>query len=653
MPVANPRKRKGTELTADVVLTVDPPTEAHNVKGTRRDGKYCVIVTAEKVTWSLPGTVAKGEKKEEGETAGGSLTKQFLRPILVVAKLKCTVVGKRKSPPIPLSALETEKVEDAEEDLAEDAAVSDTEVPSAPKEGDEEAATAEQEEDELGTLGELREFDKGHLVALFLGGVDSSWNIIPQVRDCNRNAWLSMENELYQVTKDKVGSLAAVGVAVDRNTLGRKAVRMYIYPFYADLGGLKEIGDPRIPVWLYVQVRLGKKAIAHYSFANNCRKVTKFPGDEMIHCFKRAHKALGMAYPNPANPIPEVQAKFQELYVDPPPDVIMLTTTPDECALAVMNQADERRKRILQWRHKDESLKLVQADIDNLLRSTDEKLKDDIDHYQNALRCVDTRSGPYRALQWLYNNTGHCDGTKCVPAQSFVAGPFEVPQIEVIRKYNLWVNGGRMISDAAEQFNDQPWNEDERPDPYGNMDESSGQAYPEVDHIVPKKLLGLNSYSNARLVSFSLNHIYREKPSSCPGIDQLVTNDILASGGATELVWQMYELHKKKFSDNKITQPGYRVANADDRFRRNLELRRDYLRQMEKRHALCERVAELSDRFEAVRETHKAGCDDFRKNPDPSLRSKMLAFQFELEFKLWGPKQFGLSNLSDEIECWK
>jgi len=43
-------------------------------------------------------------------------------------------------------------------------------------------------------IGDLGEFDKGHLIALMLNGIDSSWQIVPQVRDCNRNAWQAVEN---------------------------------------------------------------------------------------------------------------------------------------------------------------------------------------------------------------------------------------------------------------------------------------------------------------------------------------------------------------------------------------------------------------------------------------------------------------------------
>ena len=85
--------------------------------------------------------------------------------------------------------------------------------------------------------------------------------------------------------------------------------------------------------------------------------------------------------------------------------------------------------------------------------------------------------------------------------------------IATVRKYNVWRNGGWMKSDATNPA--LPWQDGEENDPYPLLTEGSGQAYPEVDHIVPKKQpkLGLNSYRNARLVSFAHNHIYREKPS--------------------------------------------------------------------------------------------------------------------------------------------
>jgi hypothetical protein len=658
VPVSGPKKRKERgESSADPEVIVEPAGEVHNVKGTKRDGKYCVKVSAERVTWIQPGTLAKARRKEEGESSSSAEVdkpaKTFLRPCLVVARLKCTDVGKRKSPPIPLSAIDDKEADAAEDELNDDAEIVAAESSNAPVEGDEEAATAEEIKDELGKLGELREFDKGHLVALFLGGADSSWNIIPQVRDCNRNAWLAMEQWLYAFTKDKENFARRVFVAVEDNTLGQKPVRITIFPYYADRGGQNEVGDPRIPVWLYVQVRLGKKAVAHFSFANECRKKTAFPDDEMVACFKRAYDALGIPRPRPANPTDDVKVQMKELYEDPPPYVAVTTRTDDDVALAAMNLDDDRRARILRVLGEDYSRALMPADIVNLLDSLDPLLKDDIKFYKGLRQSVDTTAGPYRALQWLYNNPGHCDGTKCVPAQSFAPVPFESPQIAVFRKFNLWVNGGQMISDGAKEFSDKPWNEDERPDPYRVMDEASGQAYPEVDHIVPKKSGGLNSYSNARLVSFSLNHIYREKPARCPGINELIMEDMKRIGGSgvQDHIFKLWESHGEIYKDENIVETGFRIAGADPRFRDDIGYRRDYLRQMEKRHKLCDRLVKLSERFEAVRSVHAEGCKAFRDDPDPELKDKMRIFQMDLPLALHGPKQFGLDGLSDEIDA--
>lgn len=133
------------------------------------------------------------------------------------------------------------------------------------------------------------------------------------------------------------------------------------------------------------------------------------------------------------------------------------------------------------------------------IKKSKEEEDDSHSKYNEKLKATfNTTEGPYRALQWLWNQ-----GLINDPV-SFDEKAFQKEQIAWIRKYNMWLNGGRMLSDARDEKTSDKWNKGEKSDPFPELDEASGQAYPEVDHILPKKKQGTSSYANARLVSFSL-----------------------------------------------------------------------------------------------------------------------------------------------------
>ena len=174
-----------------------------------------------------------------------------------------------------------------------------------------------------------------------------------------------------------------------------------------------------------------------------------------------------------------------------------------------------------------------------------------------------------------------------------------------------------MYSDAGPKYKGKDWNKREEPDPFPWLDEASGQAYPEVDHIVTKTSKGgTNSYNNARLISFALNHIYLTKPSY-PG--------------------EVRGIHEPELSGEKLESAI-----------------KEYDKKMEEKKELIEAKAKFSDAFKNIRELHRGGVFHFRDNPDLELKELMKDFAEDLsKIKYKGSKHYGVSNLSDEIQKLK
>jgi hypothetical protein len=227
--------------------------------------------------------------------------------------------------------------------------------------------------------------DKGHLFALALGGIDHSAQIVPQVRTCNRGAWLRMETRIAAIKWGKRGrnklaelrqKAAQAKMQVDgqkkeanlvtQNTIGENGDvigRIYLFyhqPDHRDFDWDKLI---RIPAWFYFQifyvVNNEAVGIGHYSMGNGRPVVSLCPTQDEITAFLRAHKALDFNDPRQ----PENQKKIQDgqWYPDP----------------------------------------------------------------------------PYAALQWLSDN-----GDPVIRFRNFSAAGFSGDEIDIIRKYNWWLNGG-------------------------------------------------------------------------------------------------------------------------------------------------------------------------------------------------------------------
>ncbi len=555
-------KRGRTNTTIEQTARESDP---HDVKGTKRGNpaKFCVRIWTETIRWDL-------DDRNPREI-------EFKRPFYFEARVKCTKVKKpRKQPPVPLSSSKTDevaKIEDkVDETAAEELAPTEALSEDAKEDGGEMATIDDLKaaEEEASRLGPLQDFDKGHLVALFLGGVDNSWQIVPQVRDVNRGSWLAMESEIFAMAKDTASLAVSAGLMVrGTNTLANRAIDLEVYIHHSDVGGTFDIGDPRIPACFYVRVWLtsgvsDRAAIAHYLLLNRSRNVTPWPGDSEIAAFRYAHKALKLAMPVYAATHPSAKPADYDPWPNDLPDV------------------------------------------------------------PNA---KDYTSVPYGALQWLH------DTDQYVVVSSFAAAAYESSAISLIRKYNLWRNVGFLGSDADAKYSGKEWNKDEKPDPFPVLDESSGQAYPEVDHIVPKKSGGLNSYANARLVSFSLNHIYREKPAPAPN------------------TWSTISGLKDRYSDAALRDSDVRIRNDDDtRFPGMFKARREYLRNIGKRDAICEAQRKRAPEFAKLQSLHRSGVDNFLTNIPAELTAKIAWFGMLIPLTVRGPLAYGLSGLSDKIK---
>ncbi|HYC91262.1 MAG TPA: DNA/RNA non-specific endonuclease [Thermoanaerobaculia bacterium] len=318
-------------------------------------------------------------------------------------------------------------------------------------------------------IEELKQFDRGHLLALELGGVDHSSNIAPMIREFNQSGkWRQMEialggllgkQSLYDVDG---GEISATDVEKKIATFTLRSpltvnVVSWIFEvrlFYDDL-----VGDSRIPVWFYVRLLRGDKVAAHFSFANRCGKTA---------------------------------------------------TMPDASDQLEFIAADDLYRKL----SKEQRDKLVW-----------EAMRDD---YRDA----GDPSRPNQLLQFMHDVNFLCreKGLELVFERMQVEAQkgstaYTDFQRAILRKFNRWKNAGKFLSDAQKGAF-----EGEEADVHQTLDECGGRSAPEVDHIDPSYTSGANSYMNARLVSAQHNHLYREKKESgAKSLDRLL-HDLWLAG---------------------------------------------------------------------------------------------------------------------------
>lgn len=311
--------------------------------------------------------------------------------------------------------------------------------------------------------GDLKLFDRGHLVALELSGKDASELIVPQNKQLNQSGkWRQMELAVgaFLPVQNRVAFRSAVDdsaiaipvapvvhAAVPLNGGSAGAVlnpgfQIEIDLFYDDVHG-----DHRVPVWFYVRLTRGGITYGHFSIANRCSKAATMPTLEEAIEFEAA------------------QAIYDGLTDDRrnvliAPDALPLYF-PTGGALARPNQ-------------------LLEFMLDVNFRAA--------------------QSFSPRVFSCMHESTV----SNSLPYDDF--------QRAILRKFNRWrnrANGWQLRSDAA--VANPALYPGEEGDLFAQLDECDGRSAPEVDHIDPSFRSGANSYLNARLVSFHHNHLYREK----------------------------------------------------------------------------------------------------------------------------------------------
>ncbi len=339
------------------------------------------------------------------------------RQLKISGEIRSTAVGSRKTPPPSLSSLEVDK-----------------------------------------DIGEMKQFDRGHLFALELNGFDDNCNIVPMNYQFNRGGkWRNMElgagklitgNELDAAAvngkvsaQPKTASKVGLSLA-SKNTLNA-TWSMEIRLIYDD-----ERGDPRVPVWFYVRILKSNSLIAHFSLANQCDKAVTMPHKDECAEFAAA------------------QAIYQSLSGEQLAKIV-----PDVGGYVAGNALPKRPPN-----------QLLQFMWEVSFRESEKAPKDRV--FQTMELGVQGPSTAYDSFQREY-----------------------------LRAFVRWknrANGWKLLSDAQADsgYPDEPG------DTWAELSECGGREAPEVDHIFPSRAGGANSYLNGRLVSFQHNHTYRDKPES-------------------------------------------------------------------------------------------------------------------------------------------
>ena len=296
---------------------------------------------------------------------------------------------------------------------------------------------------------ELKQYDRGHLVALELSGVDDRHLIVPMNREFNQSGyWRKMETAIgdlmagvNQVAIDGTPVLASGSGSPATFSLRVKNVidlywRIEVRMYYDDV-----VGDSRIPVWFYTRLFHGTNLVAHFSHANRCGLAELMPSREEVLEFMAARdlypmvRASGTLNVN----VSPFHGEYVNLSQKVPPNQLM------------------------QFMHDVNGFSI----------------------FTNGAKVFTT-----------------FDQVTIGPSTAY-----KTFQRKVFKKFNRWKNNSFLKSDVPE--ND--LYDGEEKDRYQDLSECGGRNAPEIDHIGPSYQSGMNSYINGRLVSFYHNHIYREK----------------------------------------------------------------------------------------------------------------------------------------------
>lgn len=304
--------------------------------------------------------------------------------------------------------------------------------------------------DSAADIGDMKQWDRGHLIALELDGVDDSYAIAPMMRQFNRaGTWRKMEETIVALiggtdAEDVNGAtVAATGSAptvIDVSLRTMNTVdanwHMEVYLFY------HEDGDPRVPVWFYVRVLYKKKLWTHFSHANRCNEPAALP------------------------------SRTESIEFQAATDIYAALSSAHRGQIA---------SDLTRGMYRDAGV--VGAPPNQILEFMDEV---------NAFCTLHSLARVFTVMQ---------DVTK---KASTAYDDFQRP---ILRKYKRWQHAGPLRSDVPTDW----LYELERKDIYQVLSECGNRSAPEVDHVNPSYQGGGNFYINARLVSFYHNHLYREK----------------------------------------------------------------------------------------------------------------------------------------------
>lgn len=351
------------------------------------------------------------------------------RQVSVIGGVAARAVGKRKTPPPPLSSGKTEATEE---------------------------------------INELKQYDRGHLVALELAGLDDHRLIAPMIRQLNQSGkWRKMETSIGDLLsgrslKDVKNKVVSHDTSVSRtdvgltlgipNVIDARGWEVEVYLFYED-----RLGDPRVPVWFYVRLFHNQKLWTHFSLGNRCGKKATMPDEEEALEFQAAKDIYTDLASGKRATL--VRDEVRALYCD----AVHPPTRPNQL-LEFMHDVNFRCKVL-------EEAKAAERE--------EEEMEEEIDVVFKKFQ-LETE-GPSRSYSDF--------------------------QREILRKFNRWKNDGKLMSDMQTDG----LYEGEMRDIYLELDECGGRSAPEVDHIDPSYQGGGNYYINGRLVSFLHNHLYREK----------------------------------------------------------------------------------------------------------------------------------------------
>ena len=287
-------------------------------------------------------------------------------------------------------------------------------------------------------IEELKQFDRGHLVALEIDGADSYRCIVPMNRQFNQSGkWRTMERTIAKLIdgvdqKNVDGGTVKGGAGSDATLIDlslrtantvNKVWHIEIILYYDD-----KVGDPRIPVWFYVRVYCNKKLRTHFSLGNRCSKAATIPDEQEIIEFWAAKNLfaefLSFSVPNQKKiSIEEETRRYYKPYGQP--------KSPPNQLLEFMDEVNQRCR--------------------------------------------------VKTIPLVF--------TKMPSTTIRPRTPYDDVQREILRKFNRWKNRGELKSDipSADIYPGEP------ADAWQTLDECGGRASPEVDHIEPSYQQGSNS----------------------------------------------------------------------------------------------------------------------------------------------------------------